>query len=239
MPGNKDSNTFTYTDARLDAVASQVGGQTIDLQAGRDIAIAGSQVISDQGTRIQAGHNLNIVAVNTEHHKELYRKDKTSGLLNNDGVGVIHGQRSQILDSRSSGQGSAGSAVGTLAGNVDLKAGSNYRQTGSTVAAPEGDIDVTAGHIRIDEARKRFASRAEHKAKQTGRSVGLSNPVLDGMMSVVQTTQAIDNTDNPRMQALGTTGLIGTGLGLVASGGSACANTAAESLYLIDTMCIM
>lgn len=204
MPGNKDSNTFTYTDARLDAVASQVGGQTIDLQAGQDIAVAGSRILGEHNVHLQAGRDLKLAAAQEQHRNQSHQYNKTSGLFSGGGASFTIGQRSLQSDAQSSGTSSAASLVASNQGDVKLQAAAAYQQTGSSVMAVGGDIDVAAGHIRIDEARNSHSSQHEQRFRQSGLSIGVSSPLIEGITGAIQAGQAAQNTDNPRMQALGT-----------------------------------
>ena len=197
------SNTFAFSGESSHSVSSNVGGHTVTVASGGDIGIAGSNVISDTGTHLIAAGDMRIADSETQHSSALYRKDKTSGILGNDGISFTFGWRSQSIRSEESGKRSNPSTIASLNGDVIAIAAGNYRQSGSHLIAPAGDIAVQAANIAIEEGRNSIDSHSEQHSKQSGRTVGLSNPILEGMMGIMHTAQSMDDTDNPRMQALG------------------------------------
>ena len=197
-------NTSASSRYGEQALASQVGGQTIDLQAGQDIAVAGSRILGEHNVHLQAGRDLKLAAAQEQHRNQSHQYNKTSGLFSGGGASFTIGQRSLQSDAQSSGTSSAASLVASNQGDVKLQAAAAYQQTGSSVMAAGGDIDVAAGHIRIDEARNSHSSQHEQRFRQSGLSIGVSSPLIEGITGAIQAGQAAQNTDNPRMQALGT-----------------------------------
>jgi len=61
--------------------------------------------------------------------------------------------------------------------------------------APQGDIDITS-------ANETYQRTEQMKYKQSGVSVGITNPVISALQTTDQMRQAASQTDDPRMQAL-------------------------------------
>jgi filamentous hemagglutinin len=136
--------------------------------AGKDINVKGSNVISDTGTTLAAGNNLSIEAAqNTSSSTSFYEK-KESGLLDGEGAGITVGTREQSTEQKNRGTTAAASTVGSIAGNVTLVANEVYKQVGSDVMAPGGDVTIVAKKVDIVEARETSRSETEQKFKQTG-----------------------------------------------------------------------
>ena len=87
--------------------------------------------------------------------------------------------------------------------DINLTAGQTYRQSGSDVLAPAGDINVQAQAIEITEARVSEQSRFEEKSKQSGLSIGAGGGILGAMQGIAQTLEAMDETGDTRTKALG------------------------------------
>lgn len=84
-------------------------------------------------------------------------------------------------DQKSTVATAVGSTVGSVAGNVTLIAGEAYKQVGSDVLAPGGDIAVLAKSITIEEARESARQSFETKSKQSGITVAITSPVISAI----------------------------------------------------------
>ncbi|MDF3822754.1 hemagglutinin repeat-containing protein [Leptospira sp. 96542] len=196
------SSTLKTSYGGTNAQGSDWGGAVVSLEATRDLTVAGSNVVGDQGTRLEAGEDLRILAVETQSHQSRFEKDTQSG-LSTGGMGVSLGTSSQSADQRGTQTHAAGSTVGSIQGDVTVVAGKGYQQVGSDVMAPKGDITIQAESIQIVEARETSHNETEQRFSQSGLSLGLSNPLLSAMQGMDSTAQAMQNTESERMQALG------------------------------------
>ena len=187
--------------SQTSAVASNLGGEQVTLQSGQDTTVKGSSVIGDSGTTVQAGRDINLTSAQTTRSESRFEENKSSG-LNFDG-GINIGSQQQSTDLNTQGTGAAGSTVGAISGDVNLTAGQTYRQSGSDVLAPAGDIIVQAQAIEITEARITEQSRFEEKSKQSGLSIGAGGGILGAMQGIAQTLEAMDETGDTRTKALG------------------------------------
>ncbi len=199
------SSTRTLVDKvhRTQAQGSGLGGDTIGISAGRDITVAGSHVVSDNGTALQAGRDVHIVAVEETSSEQHIRKSTSSGFLGGGGgIGVTIGSRMQSTDQASTGTSAAGSTVGSVNGDVNIVAGNAYRQVGSDVMAPKGDVNIVAKDIAITEAEQRQTSETHTRFKQSGLSVSLGSAVISAGQTAQSMAKAAGNTSDARMQAL-------------------------------------
>ncbi len=116
---------------------------------------------------------------------------------------VLPGRIRAIRFAPQTSTGPAASTVGAISGNVDITAGQTYRQTGSDVLAPGGDVNIQAQVIQITEARITEQHRFEEKTRQSGLSIGVGGGVIEAAQGVAQTLEAVGETQNTRMKALG------------------------------------
>ena len=199
------SSTKTLVDKvhQTQAQGSGLGGDTIAISAGRDITVAGSHVVSDNGTALQAGRHVNIVAVEETSSEQHLRKSTSSGLLGGGaGIGVTIGSRMQSTDQAITGTSAAGSTVGSINGNVNIVAGESYRQVGSDVMAPKADINIVAKDIAITEAEQRQTSETHTRFKQSGLSFSIGSAVISAGQTAQSMAEAAGKTSDARMQAL-------------------------------------
>lgn len=159
-------------------------------------------MIGDTGTTLAAGRNIAIeAATNTSRSTSFFEK-KESGFFQE---GLSYNASEQSNDRQGRNTTAAASTVGALQGNVVAVANNNYRQVGSDVISPQGNITISAAKVDIVEARETSRSTTEDKTSQSGFGVTFSNPVLSAIESVQQSAQAISNASkvkDSRIQAL-------------------------------------
>lgn len=181
---------------------SSVGGATVTIDAGRDAAITASSVIADKALSIHAGQDLVIAAGRDSNAQQSASAQRKSGLFGSGDFGVTLGQQKSSQQIDQHGTRAAAATVGSIGGNVELQAGASYRQTGSDVTAPGGDIKISAREVQITEARETDALSREQRFSQSGLSAAVSSPIISVGQTVVKMAEAAGNTRDARMQAL-------------------------------------
>jgi filamentous hemagglutinin len=199
---SSSTTTRRETGSSTQAVGTNVGGNTVNVTANQDINIKGSSVIADTNATLSAGNNINIeVATNTARNTS-FVETKESGFLSGGGFGISYGKREQSTDQKNQNTTAAASTVGAIGGNININAGQTFRQVGSDIVAPTGDINITAKKVDIVEARETSQTTTEQKFKQTAITVGVSSPVISALQNAQAMSKAASQTSDGRMQAL-------------------------------------
>ncbi len=185
------------------SISSTLSADTISLQAGQDIAIQGSNVVSDSSTLIQADGDISITSATNTHEETHYQKTKRSG-ISTSGASVSIGSQQLMTNTNTTRTTQTGSTVGSMAGDVAIEAGKTYTQTGSDVLAPQGDIDITAQKVDITAATDTYANQQSMKYKQRGITVSVSSSALNLAQNVAGTAEATITSDSTRNKALNT-----------------------------------
>ncbi len=193
--------THEKTDA-TQAVGSSLGGNTVSLTAGQDLAVRGSSVISDGGATLNAARDVAVEATTNTATRDSDRLDRKSGLFSGGGFGITLGTRKLETDQNSQSTTAAASTVGSLQGDVRITAGQTYRQTGSDVLAPAGDIDIRARQVEITEARETSTTVTEQKFSQSGLTLQITNPVVSAVQTAQSMARAAGDTRDDRMKLL-------------------------------------
>ncbi|MBK0414508.1 hemagglutinin repeat-containing protein [Chromobacterium haemolyticum] len=195
-----------YHDQQTIAKGSSVSGVTVRAAAGGDMTLTGSQVVSDQGTLLQAGGNLTLKEARSTDEYLNHRVEKESGIMGSGGFGITIGSREQGLDGSTKITQATGSTVGAISGDVTLLAGQKYTQTGSSVLATGvnggGDVNILAKDIAITETRETTQNVTDTWFKQSGLTVAISNPVVNAIQTADQMAKAASHTSDSRMKAL-------------------------------------
>ncbi len=202
--GFLSSSTVTTREANASstAVGSSLGGNTVNLGASNDLAIKGSNVVGDQNVNLGAGGNISIEAATNTSSSMNYRQESKSGLMSGGTIGVSVGSRKQSLDQKDATTTAAASTVGSINGNVSITAGQQYKQVGSDVLTPTGDINITAKKVDIQEARETSKQSTEQKFEQTAISAGLKGGIIDNIQATTQAVQAAKNASSNRNRNL-------------------------------------
>ncbi|MEY4653451.1 MAG: putative hemagglutination domain, partial [Pseudomonadota bacterium] len=199
------SRTTTTTRHTLDdtaAVAGVLSGRTVSVQAGQDLRVTGSQVVSTDATRLAAGRDLTLDAVTQSRVSQSLRDERKSGVFSSGGVGVTLGVRQQTAEQDNAATTVAATTVGSTDGSVVITAGQAYRQVGSDVLAPEGDIAIGAGQVDIVEGRESSRTQVRTRSRQSGVTLAVSNPVISAAQTARQMADAASHTQDSRMQVL-------------------------------------
>ena len=198
------STTTTTRDTLTEktALSTTLSGNETTVQAGNNLNIRGSNVVADGQLALKAGGDITIEAATETFDETHLRNQKKTGLFSGGSIGFTIGTQEQSTDQQSQGATAAASTIGSTGASVTIEAGNHYRQVGSNVLAPNGDISIDAQRIDIVEAREDSQSSQETKFKQSGLTVALSSPVIALIQTAEQMKSASNKTSDGRMQAL-------------------------------------
>lgn len=197
----KVTTSYSKTDETT-AVGTTVSGETVQILAGQDIGLVGASVVSDLGTALQAGRNISIEGATNELESEKFNQTKKSGLMSGGGLGFSIGKQSLAQTTTTTTLSNAASTVASVGGDVTIVAGGAYKQVGSDISAPGGDVAIQAQKIDILESRNQQAQETQTKFKQSGLTVSLSAPGVSAAMGAVSAAEHATQTEDPRMKAL-------------------------------------
>nr|WP_231649600.1 hemagglutinin repeat-containing protein [Ralstonia syzygii] len=208
---SKKTTTTRNTLSETTTQGTTFSGNTTYVQAGNDINVKGSNVVSTEGTTLIAKHDVNIESATNATTERHLREEKKSGLFSSGGIGFTIGTQQQSQDNQDARTTAAASTVGSTNGNVAIGAGNHYQQVGSNVVAPQGDITIQAKKVDILEAQETSHSTQETQFKQSGLTVAVTAPVIAAIQTAQQMKSAAGETGDARMKVLAgaTTALAG------------------------------
>ncbi|MFY2980171.1 hemagglutinin repeat-containing protein, partial [Klebsiella pneumoniae] len=94
-------------------IGSNFSGDSIVMQAGRDLLVSGSSVAGTQDVNLVAGRNLTITTAKESRQENHLRKEKHSGFSGTGGVGFSVGSSSLKANDVTTALSSAASTVGS------------------------------------------------------------------------------------------------------------------------------
>ncbi|NHB63691.1 adhesin [Photorhabdus sp. RW14-46] len=199
------------------ALSTTFSGDKVNIQAGKDLNIRGSNVAGTQDVSLNAGHQLTVTTAAEAHDETHLRQEKKSGLMGTGGMGFTLGKASQKTTTDSDRQLSKGSTIGSSQGNVTLNAGEQLRVHGSEVIAGK-DLTLAGQQVDITSAENRHHTTTKTEQKQSGLTVALSGTAGGAVNSAVQTARTARTESDPRVKALQNTQAALSGVQAVQAG---------------------
>lgn len=198
------------------AITSNIEGNQVAIQAGNNISLTGTNAISDKGTSLTAGGDIDILAAQNTSSENTYSQTKKSGLFGaSGGLGFTIGKQQTDDSNAKTALTHTASKVGAIDGNVIIDAGRNYQQTGSNIVAgmgadsnkditdpDRGNTVIRAQNIDIDNVMDVYTNQSEQKFKQSGLTVSVSNSLVDNAKSIDRLVDAGGDTDSMRMKGM-------------------------------------
>ncbi|WP_099139523.1 hemagglutinin repeat-containing protein, partial [Xenorhabdus mauleonii] len=177
--GNRTSDGIEEAGKRMAQVSGEWqqalgstlnAGGNLNLTAGQDITLKGSQVKAEGSARLQAGGNVNLLAETTTNNTHLEANSNTSSVSNSREEERLH------LSTLSGGKG------------VAIQAGKNLTAEGAQVDSQYGSIGLSAQSVTIKDARQRVAdqdseSKREGSKKSQREMETVSNNVVGSTFS--------------------------------------------------------
>ncbi|WP_225758230.1 hemagglutinin repeat-containing protein [Leclercia sp. Marseille-Q4284] len=198
------SKTTTTTRDQIDrqtVQSSELNGNTVNLTAGNDLTVRGSNVAGTGDVSLLAGNNLT-VETQSERNSELHQKqEKKSGLLSSGGIGFSVGTQSIKTTDTGADATQAGSTVGSVDGDLTLRAGDRLTVSGSDLVAGQ-DMTLTGKNVDITAVNNRSQQTHEVEQKTSGLTLALSGTVGSALNSAVEASQQAKSSGSSRLQAL-------------------------------------
>ncbi|HHT7471192.1 TPA: hemagglutinin repeat-containing protein [Raoultella planticola] len=198
------SKTTTRTEdsvSRQTAQGSELNGDSVSLSAGHDLTLRGSSVAGSGDVALLAGNDL-LIGTQNEYNSELHLKqEKKSGLMSSGGIGFSYGTQSVKTTDTGADATQAGSTVGSVNGDLTVRAGDNLTVTGSDLIAGR-DMALSGKNVAITAAENQSRQTHEVEQKTSGLTLALSGTAGSALNSVVQATQDARSAGSSRLQAL-------------------------------------
>ncbi len=183
------------------AIGSNFSGDSIVMQAGRDLLVSGSSVAGTQDVNLAAGRNLTITTAEERRQENHLRKEKHSGFSGTGGVGFSVGSSSLKATDVTTALISAASTVGSSQGNLSLSAGNVLTVQGSDLVAGN-NMALTGKTVNILAAENQSTQTHTVEQKTSGLTLALSGMVGSAINTAVSSANQASTESNGRLAAL-------------------------------------
>src|SRR5690606_32141859 len=199
---SKTTRTTRDTVDRQTVQGSELSAGSVKIAAGNDLTVAGSSVVGTGNVALKAGNDLTLTSMGGRNDESHLKQEKKSGLLSSGGIGFTVGSRNETTERASQALAGQGALVGSLQGDTLLMAGNDYRQTGSTVSSPNGNVGIQGKNVTIDAAENTYASQYKHTVEQKGFTLAVNVPVVQALQSALNATQKVGQSNDDRTNML-------------------------------------
>jgi len=198
---SSSSSRSQRNDSDTASVGSTLSGDRVSVVAGHDLNVTGSNIVGTSDVALVATNDVTIVTSQNTRDSRFESEEKKSGLLTS-GLSITFGGRAQDNVMTTQSTTNNASTIGSTSGNVKIAAGNAYVQTGSSVLSPNGDIDISAKAVTINETYDTGRSTQDFSVKQSGLTLAITSPVISTIQTAQQMSKAANSTSDPRMKAL-------------------------------------
>ncbi|MBR8216272.1 hemagglutinin repeat-containing protein [Burkholderia vietnamiensis] len=183
----------TKTDGMTDThanvgVGSTVSGNTVNIQSGHDLTVQGSTVVGTNDVSLAATNNVNITTSKDTVTQDSYYRETHSG-IGTSGLSVSIGTQKKADTDHASSVTNNASTVGSINGNLTVKAGDTLHVTGSDLIAGK-NLTGSAANVVIDSATDTSNKTHSETTSSSGVTLGLSGSIGDAINGAYQQAQA-------------------------------------------------
>ena len=196
---NKTTTTKHDVVDTTTAIGTSLGGSSVTVQAGRDLQVTGSSILSDDATKLFAGNNITIDAATNSVYELHHSSTKKSGFMSSGGIGFSYGTKTTTMDQERDAtlqSGEARSSIGATGGALTMVAGNNVTIGGSDILAAT-DLDIIGKSVTIKPGQDNEKGKFEVKTTQDGLTLALGGSVI----SAIQTLQTMSRQPAPPRMA--------------------------------------
>ena len=195
------TTTIKSHDESKTVTASTLSGDAVQITAGGNTNMTGSQVIGTHDVAISSGKDTSISSAEEYERHDYAKQVKKSGLLSGGGLGFTIGTEKRKDQYAESGLMQKGSLIGSAKGNLSISSSGQTQVEGSTLVAGK-DMTVIGENISISSKDNVYTSTESHEYKKSGLTVALGGALVNTAESIVTPLQKAAGAEDKRLSAL-------------------------------------
>ncbi len=184
------------------AQVAQVEGRSVRVAAGRDLRATGAQIVGDGAVSLRAAGDITLDSARDRSERQSVDESRRTGVFGSGGTGFTIGSRRSTTEEVVRSDSAVKGSVGSLQGDIDIRADGRVRAEGTDLLAPQGSIRVEGKQVEIIAAQSHSEVQSTTRTRQTGVTVSVSNPVVSAVQTAEQMDRAAGDTGSARVQAL-------------------------------------
>ncbi|OCG74450.1 hypothetical protein A9G42_10000, partial [Gilliamella sp. Nev6-6] len=197
---NKGSITEDIEVDNITQKGSGIYGDRVNINAGNNLKVTGSEVIGSNNVALNAGKDIAIDAAEESYYHMQKAVTKKSGLMGSGGIGFTVGKEKENLKQTDNEQAFLGSVVGSTDGSVNIRAGKDVNIKGSEVIA-QRDIKLQGENVNIEALDAKTTYKEEYSYEKSGLTVALTGTAAD-MYEAAKAVERAKKQGNDKLLAL-------------------------------------
>ena len=195
------TTTIKSHDESKTVTASTLSGDAVQITAGGNTNMTGSQVIGTHDVAISSGKDTSISSAQEYERHDYAKQVKKSGLLSGGGLGFTIGTEKRKDQYKDADILQKGSTVGSISGNVTITSDKDIHVNASDIIAGK-DISMTGENVNISSKDNIYHSKEKHEYKKSGLTVSVGGAGIEAIESVAAPATRVTEVSDHRLKAL-------------------------------------
>ena len=195
------TTTIKSHDESKTVTASTLSGDAVQITAGGNTNMTGSQVIGTHAVAISSGKDTSISSAEEYERHDYAKQVKKSGLLSGGGLGFTIGTEKRKDQYSDADLLQKSSTVGSVSGNVSIESG-NKTEIGASAVLAGKDISITGENVQISSKDNVYHSEEKHEYKKSGLTVSANGGATDIITNTIDYAKKASNARDKQLKAL-------------------------------------
>jgi len=195
------TTTIKSHDESKTVTASTLLGDAVQITAGGNTNMTGSQVIGTHDVAISSGKDTSISSAEEYERHDYAKQVKKSGLLSGGGLGFTIGTEKRKDQYSNADLLQKASTVGSTSGNVSIESG-NKTEIGASAVLAGKDISITGENVQISSKDNVYHSEEKHEYKKSGLTVSANGGAADILTNTIDYAKKASNARDKQLKAL-------------------------------------
>ena len=195
------TTTIKSRDESKTVTASTLSGDAVQITAGGNTNMTGSQVIGTHDVAISSGKDTSISSAQEYERHDYAKQVKKSGLLSGGGLGFTIGTEKRKDQYSDADILQKGSTVGSISGNVTITSDKDIHVNASDIIAGK-DISMTGENVNISSKDNIYHSEEKHEYKKSRLTVSVGGAGIEAIESVAAPATRMTEVSDHRLKAL-------------------------------------
>ena len=195
------TTTIKSRDESKTVTASTLSGDAVQITAGGNTNMTGSQVIGTHDVAISSGKDTSISSAQEYERHDYAKQVKKSGLLSGGGLGFTIGTEKRKDQYSDADILQKGSTVGSISGNVTITSDKDVHVNASDIIAGK-DISMTGENVNISSKDDIYHSEEKHEYRKSGLTVSVGGAGIEAIESVAAPATRMTEVSDHRLKAL-------------------------------------
>ena len=195
------TTTIKSRDESKTVTTSTLSGDAVQITAGGNTNMTGSQVIGTHDVAISSGKDTSISSAEEYEQHDYAKQVKKSGLLSGGGLGFTIGTEKRKDQYSDADLLQKSSTVGSVSGNVSIESG-NKTEIGASAVLAGKDISITGENVQISSKDNVYHSEEKHEYKKSGLTVSATGGAVAVLSDALAYAQKASSARDKQLKAL-------------------------------------